>query len=74
MGTRVDFAFWLKTFGVVVSLALGGTSLGLCTRGWVTPAEAATEHGKLKAEIESLDARIQQQTLERFDAILEKLP
>lgn len=72
---------WLKIGGAVMSLALMGTSLGLCSRGWVTPAEAAETEEKLKDEAKAAHVvlndrmdQIQKVNGVKLDKILERLP
>ena len=69
-----ELGSWVKLGGALMALAVGGTSLGFCSKGWVTPAEAAVVHGALDDKIEALDEKFQRQTIERFDRILERLP
>lgn len=68
-----DTMAWLKIAGVAMGLAISGTSLGLCVPGWVTQASADLVHEKLDAKIDALDAKVQQQMIDKFDQIMEEL-
>lgn len=71
---KKELGSWVKLAGTILALAIGSTSLGFCTRGWVTPAEAKVEHEAILEEVDDRLEEIQQQTVDRFDVILERLP